>query len=86
MIYQSWVVRRELPLIKYIKDSLPFLIKSIIMLFVVIILGRYIKNEILRIITQVIIAGLIYGILNFKYIYSNIDFNNFLNRTKKEGQ
>lgn len=84
MFYQSWKVKKELPLKKYIIDSVPFLIKSIIMLNIILFLGLIItENMMLKLILQVFIGILVYGLLNIKYILKNIQLNIILNRFRK---
>lgn len=73
MFYQSWVIRKELPLKEYIYDSIAFLIKSTIMFIVIMLIGTSIDDKIiLKIIVQIIIGIIVYSILNARYIYSYI--------------
>ena len=73
MFYQSWVIRKELPLKDYIYKSIGFFIKSNIMFVLIIIIGININtNIILKVIIQVLIGIILYFILNIKYIYENI--------------
>lgn len=84
MFYQSWVVRKEIPLIRYIRSSIPFLIKSIVMFLITIYIGNYIEcKDMLKIIVQIICAVVIYSMLNYKYIFSNLNINKLLNKIKK---
>lgn len=83
MFYQSWVVRKELPLKEYILNSLGFFIKAIIMFIIIIVLGKQIKNnDLLRIVVQVSIGGIVYVLLNFKYIYNILGLSKYLNKLK----
>lgn len=85
MFYQSWKVRKELPLKKYIKDSIPFLIKSIIMLIIILILGKIVKeNKLIKLILQICIGAIVYGLLNIRYILNNVNLDKFLNKFRKE--
>lgn len=85
MFYQSWVVRKELPLKEYILNSIDFLIKAIIMFILILIIGKQIKyNSLLKIIVQVFIAIFIYGLLNAKYIYNNLGIRNIFYRIKNK--
>ena len=85
MFYQTWKVRKELPIKKYIKNSTQFLIKSIIMFIIVVLLGMAIKeNRLLRIILQVLIGILIYGLLNIKYIFEITGFKRFFNKKRRK--
>ena len=73
MLYQSVSVRNELEINRYIKSSFPFLIKSIIMFTIVFPINFIEMNEIIRIMIQVIVGGIVYCILNLKYIFSMIN-------------
>lgn len=83
MFYQSWVVRNELPLREYMLNSLGFFIKAIIMFIIIMLLGKQIKNnDLLKIVVQVSIGGIVYVLLNFKYIYNILGLNKYLNKLK----
>lgn len=83
MFYQSWVVRNELSLKEYMLNSLGFFIKAIIMFIIIMLLGKQIKNnDLLRIVVQVSIGGIVYMLLNFKYIYDILGLNKYLNKLK----
>ena len=76
MFYQSWKVKNELPLMNYIKKSVGFGIKSIIMFGTVILIGKFkIINPIIKILLQIISGILVYVILNIKYIFDNLKIN-----------
>lgn len=87
MYYQSYKVWKELPIKKYLKNSIPFFINSIIM-FIIIYLFKFVNlNRIARIILQIIIGCIIYGLLNAKYILSIINIkkiNEIIRITKKK--
>ena len=68
MLYQSWAIRKELPLMEYIINSVVFVVKSIIMFIIILIIGKYVENSALRIIVQVSVGIVIYALLNIKYI------------------
>lgn len=83
MFYQSWVVRNELPLKEYILNSLRFFIKAIIMFIIIMLLGKQIKNnDLLRIVVQVSIGGIVYVLLNFKYIYNILGLSKYVKKLK----
>ncbi len=83
MFYQSFVVRKELPIKKYIITSIPFLIKSLIMFFITYIICEDISgSKSYKIILQILIAVTIYLILNLKYIYKNLEISKMINRVK----
>ena len=83
MIYQSFAVRKELPIKEYIIKTIPFFIKAIIMLLVIYPFNHIKMNEFLRLFTQVLIGCIIYGILNLNYILSIIDFKKIIKRKKE---
>lgn len=83
VFYQSWVVRKELPLKDYIIKSIGFLVKAIIMFTIIILIGKQIKNsDILKILTQVLVGIIVYTLLNIKYISNNLGINKFFNKGK----
>ena len=83
MCYQSWVVRKELPLKEYMLNSLGFFIKAIIMFIIIMPLGKQIKNnDLLRIVVQVLIGVIVYVLLNFKYIYNILGLSKYLKKLK----
>ena len=85
MFYQSWKVRNELPLKKYLKDSCQFIITSIIMLISIIIMGKIIPiSGFRKIVLQVITAILIYGFLNLTYIYNILNINKYKSNIKEK--
>lgn len=80
MLYQTFAVKKELPVGKYIKEVFPFFIKGIIMLLCIYPLNNINLSPIIRLILQVLIGGSIYCILNIKYILSVIDLNKVLKK------
>ena len=80
MLYQTFAVRKELPVGKYIKEVFPFFIKGIIMLLCIYPLNNINLSPIIRLLLQVLIGGSIYCILNVKYILSVIDLNKVLKK------
>lgn len=68
MLYQVIKVKKEIDFKNILKILLNCLIKSMVMFIIIIIIGLFIKDMSYRIITQVIVACLIYFILNYKYI------------------
>ena len=84
MFYQTLSVRKELDIKKYIKNILPFFIKSF-MMFVLVYSFNYIHmNSLLRIFIQVLVGGTIYLLLNYKYINSIIDVKKIFTKFKKK--
>lgn len=84
MFYQAMVVRKELDIKKYIKNIIPFFIKSLIM-FIVVYSFNYINmNNFIRIVIQVLIGSLIYFALNYKYINSIVNFKKIFIKFRKK--
>lgn len=84
MAYQTFSVRKELTINKYIKSIVPFLLKAIIM-FICIYPINYINiNNFIKLLIQGIIGVIIYGILNFKYIYNVLGIKEILNKFLKK--
>ncbi len=72
-LYQTFIVKKELPLKKYIKKVILFLLKSIIMFVVVVLVGKIISNNVwLKIGLQVLAGAMIYVLINTKYIYQEL--------------
>ena len=78
VLYQTFVVRKELPIKEYIENSISFIIKSIVMFIIIVLVGFQIENSLVRLITQVMLGIFIYLILNFKYIYNELGIKNIL--------
>lgn len=76
MLYQTIAVRKELPIKKYLINTIPFMMKSIIMLIIIYPFNYVNMNNLLRLIIQVGLGCAIYGLLNIKYILSIINIIN----------
>ncbi len=72
MLYQTFKVRKELEIKKYIKQFVHFLVKGFVMYIVVISLSFVVKQKAILIISQVIAGCIIYAALNYRYIRNNI--------------
>lgn len=68
MFYQSVSVKKELSIMAYLKKCIPFLVKAIIMLFLIYPIKYLNMNSVITIFIQIIIGGGVYFILNKKYI------------------
>ena len=79
MAYQAFAVRRELPIHQYIKQSLPFLAKAIIMFGFIYPLNLVNLNPYVRLAAQILAGVAIYSLLNFRYLSSLLN----LSRLKK---
>ncbi len=77
MFYQTFSIKSELPIKKYLNDILPFFIKALIMFGFVMLIGMLHFERIYVILLQVLIGFIIYFILNYKYINSIIDLKRF---------
>ena len=45
VFYQTWTVRKELPILKYLKNVMAFAIKSLVMFIIIVFIGGKIKND-----------------------------------------
>ncbi len=70
MLYQTISIKEEILIKKYLKNIIPFFLKSLIMFFVVFPLNYYEMNNILKLFIQVSAGSLLYLLLNYKYLYS----------------
>lgn len=86
MFSQIIMVRKELPVGNYLKYFGEFLIKSLIMYGLVLLIGQFLDNVILKIIVQVCLGVFIYLIINIKYIMSVIDLKKIFRRWLKNVQ
>ncbi len=68
MIYQAFAIRNELPIKKYVLNSIPFCAKAMAMLLMIYPISYVINNKILAICAQVGVGSLMYILLNSKYI------------------
>ena len=84
MLYQTISIKNELPIKKYIKDIIPFFIKSIIMFIVIYLFNFFNLNNILRIIIQVVLACIVYYLLNYKYVNELINLDKFISKLKRK--
>ena len=80
MVYQSVKIRKELEIKQYVLNSIPFLIKAVIMFACVFVLNFININPLLRLMIQIIIGVIIYGIMNLKYILSMINFKSIIQK------
>lgn len=84
MFYQAMAVRKELDIKKYIKNIIPFFIKSLIMFTAVYSFNYINMNNFIRIVIQVLIGSLIYFALNYKYINSIVNFKKIFIKFRKK--
>lgn len=83
MLYQALSIKKDLPINLYFKNSIIFLIKSIVMLTIIYPLNFINMNDLVRLLIQITLGGIIYFVLNFKYICEIIDLKKFLQRKIK---
>ena len=72
MSYVLWAARKELPIVNYLKHTLKLLIPGLIMFFAITSLKQIIPNIYVLIFVQVIIGGLLYGLLNIRFVYRTV--------------
>lgn len=70
-VYQTFVVRKFLPIKRYLAETVPFLIIGIVMCLVVNVVGDCIGASIPVLLLQVFIGAFIYLILGFTYLTLN---------------
>ncbi len=80
MFVQMIGLRKYLPIKQYIKDTLEFLIKALLMFIVVTIVGMIPMNNKLLLLAQVATGGIVYGLLNIKYILTLVDIKKIFKR------
>ena len=80
MAYQAFAIKEELPINQYIKRSLPFLIKAIIMFGLINLLNLADINPYIRLTAQILAGATIYGLLNIGFLSSIIDFRRLKHR------
>jgi hypothetical protein len=66
-IWQTVVVRKELPVIKFIKSFLPFVPAGIVMFILVLLIGNMMGQGVLTLAVQVLVGAICY--LSFSLIY-----------------
>jgi O-antigen/teichoic acid export membrane protein len=72
MLYQTFALRKDLNMKAYLKSIRGFFVKSIIMYILVLLVGLVIHPPIIRIIAQLGVGGLLYGLLNVDYLDKTI--------------
>ena len=83
VLFQTFSIKKELPIKKYIKDIIPFFVSSLIM-FIIIYLLNFVKiNDIIRIVIQVILGCLIYYVLNYRYVNNLISIDKLILKNRE---
>ena len=82
MVYQLCSVKNELPIRIYLLKNFPFVIKSLIMLIIVFIFNYIDMKSLVRLLVQVGLGCLIYGLLNLKYIMSIVNFKHLFKKIR----
>ena len=86
MLYQTISIKNELPIKKYIKDIIPFFLKSLLMFIIIYPLNFTNLNSIMKISIQVVLACIICYILNYKYVNSLINIYKLVLKIRKKVQ
>lgn len=79
---QCWTVRKELQLFDLFKQSSPFVFFGILMFAVVFGMGRVLSCNVMTLLLQIAMGGLIYCAVSFVYLY-HIKETTFLNIVNK---
>ena len=66
---QFFMCRKDLPILKYILEPLPFILIGGIMLFINLVIKYYLGVSYISLFTLIIVGLLIYGVLSFLYLY-----------------
>ena len=82
MLYQAVSINGDLPVISYFLDTIPFLIKSLIMLLIIYPLNYLTLPYWLILLLQIIIGMITYALMNIKYILSIIKFDSLFKNNK----
>lgn len=83
-IYQTLMIRKEIELSRYLKESIFFIIPGSIMCFVLIFIGEKMGSSILTGIVQIIVGGLIYVSISLVYfIFNKYQESNFFHLKNK---
>lgn len=83
MFYQLLVVKKELPIKRYIKNSIPFLIKALVMFGITYIITKITRLEgMYKLILQIFVSVFLYIVLNARYMYKNLAISKFLKDKK----
>ena len=83
MIYQTISVRKELNVLQYVKNSSPFVVKSILMFIIIYPISLTDMNVISKLMIQVFMGCIIYGLLNLKYIMKIVNIRKMFNKIFK---
>ena len=74
MLLQTSIAAKEIKTQVFLRDTFPFLYKSVIM-FLIINLINFMKiNDLLILVLQIVVGIIIYGLLNIKFILKIINF------------
>ena len=84
MLYQTLSIKNELPLESYIKDIVPFFLKSVLMFIIIYSFNFISLNPILKIFVQIVLACIVYYLLNYKYINDMINLDKILLKIRKK--
>lgn len=80
MAFQSIKIKDEINIAEYMKSSIPFLFKALLMFFIIYPINYLKISPIIKICIQVILGISIYGILNIKYINSLINIKDMFKK------
>ena len=70
MAYQAMSVKKYLPIKQYVHETSTFFLRAVIMLAIIYPINWLNLNSIVKIIAQVAIGTLVYGVLNYRYVIS----------------
>lgn len=69
VVYQTLAITNKLPFLVYVRKTIPFLLKALVMLAVVLLISEFLNIDLyLRVIVQILCGILVYLIMNYKYM------------------
>lgn len=85
-VVQTIFVRRELPIIKYIKNCITFFLMGFTMFVIVVVIGHYMGISITTLIVQILTGGVVYIVQCSVYFYAskNTVFLESINQIKEK--
>lgn len=68
VFYQTYKVKKFLPIMNYMKESSSYLVKSLIMFSIIIMVNYAAITDLSKLIIQIVIGSLVYSVLNFNFL------------------
>lgn len=81
-LVQYLFIGKEISITKIAKNVFKFFVSSLVMFILILFVGKYLNNMLIRLIAQVILGALIYFILNINFIKNNFPISKILSKFK----